>query len=247
MQYTFAKNTRPAVLQAAFPIASMPRLDEEEDQTVIPFFPKQKPYNQYEASIQLTQIHYHINRGIGDPSEYADMVHRIQHASENDIIYLHLNTPGGQLDTGAYLLNAIEASSGHIVTILEGSVCSLGTLLFLAGDEMVVSDYSRMMFHNYRGGMIGNGQEMAAELKSTQQWMREFADRLYIPFLSEQEVEKIFAGTDLWLHAPEIIKRLKKMQEIQQAQAEEAATKKVRKPRAPKVTVSEDAEKTKED
>ena len=187
--------------------------DDNDDDTTLPqMIIKQKvAYKAYEQTFTAQQIHFYITNDIGDPAEYVDMVHRILTASQNDVIFIHLNTPGGRLDTGIQIINAMQNSQAKIVTVLESVAHSLGTLIFLAGDEMVVHDHCMMMFHNYRGGVMGKGHEQAAEIGATTKWYTSIAKKIYIPFMTEEEVDRIMKGEDIWMHSPEIRRRLDKM------------------------------------
>ena len=211
--------------------------DEELDPRAFPMMGlKQKPYAQYEQAYSASQIHFYISEGIGEPKEYVDMIHRINVATPADVIYIHLNTPGGQLDTGVQIINAMQNSQAKIVTVLESMAHSLGTLLFLAGDEMVVNDNCMMMFHNFNGGMFGKGNELTSQLDATVKWFNTLAKKIYIPFMSEDEFNRISRGEDLWMQSQEIRKRLDRMMKILTEEAEKPA----RKPRKKKADVDEE-------
>lgn len=180
-----------------------------------------RPYRHYEHTYTAQQIHFYLSEGVVGPEEYTDMIHRISTASESDTIYIHLNTPGGRMDTGVQLINAMQTSSAHVVTILESESHSLGTLIFLAGDEMVVHDHVMIMFHNFKGGVVGKGHEQLAQLDATIRWFTELARELYIPFLSEEEFDRIIRGEDLWMHTDEIRKRIETMLEMDRASLEQ--------------------------
>lgn len=211
--------------------------DEEYEQTIVPFFPKRKPYQHYEHTFTSQHIHFYLNEAIGDAPDYTDMVHRMYTATEADVVYIHLNTPGGSLETGVQILNAIQNSAAHVITILESTAYSLGTLIFLAGDEMVVNDNCMMMFHNFRGGVVGVGHEMVAELEATIKWFASLAKKIYIPFLTEDEFDRIVRGEDMWMQSSEIRRRLSKMSKKDE-QVEEVQ-KPVRKPRTKKKPAEE--------
>jgi ATP-dependent Clp protease protease subunit len=194
---------------------------EDEEKQPFPFFDMQKkPYRQYDQTFTCQHVHFYLSEGIGEPNNYTDMIYRISAASAADTIFIHLNTPGGQLDTGVQIINAMQNSQGKIVTILEGMAYSLGTLIFLAGDEMVVNDHCMMMFHNFNSGLIGKGNELTSQLDATVKWFAALAKNIYIPFLSEPEFERIVRGEDLWMHSQEIRTRLENMVKSMQQQAE---------------------------
>lgn len=177
--------------------------------------PKRKPYAQYEYKYTAREIHVYISEDIGDPEQYIDLIHTLNTASNNDVIYMHLNTSGGRLDTGVQIINAMKNSQAKVVTVLECMAHSLGTLLFLSGQELVVNDNCVMMFHNFRGGVIGKGNELTSQLDATVKWFTTLAKELYIPFLSEAEFNRIIKGEDIWMQSPEIRERLDKVIKIQ--------------------------------
>ncbi len=185
--------------------------DDDDDDTPSPSHKRLTPFHYYEHTISAQHIHFYLNEQIGAASLYADMIHRINVAGPEDTVYIHVNTPGGQLNTGVQIINAIRNSPATIITVLESAAYSLGTLIFLSGDEMIVNDNCIIMFHNFRGGVIGKGNELVSELEATIKWFTELARQIYIPFLSEQEFERITKGEDLWLLTEDIKSRLHHM------------------------------------
>lgn len=180
-----------------------------------------KPFHQFVDTQTANNIHFYISEAVGLPNDYVEMIHKIRNATPNDTIFIHLNTPGGVISTGVQMVNAMQSTEARVVTVLESEACSLGTILFLAGDEFIVHDNCRMMFHNYSGGAVGKGQEIEAQVESTGKWFNELLRKFCTPFLSEEEVERIIRGEDLWVHSDEIRERLDRMIEEMNKQNEE--------------------------
>lgn len=191
-----------------FTYSNNTRLDDEDEDEKKKKGEKKAPFHAYEAMYSASQVHFYLSDEIGMPGEYTDMIHKILIAGPNDIVYIHLNTPGGRLDTGVQIVNAMQNSQGKIITVLEGMAFSLGTLIFLAGDEMVVNDHCMLMFHNFKGGILGKGNEMISQIEATVKWFETLAKKIYVPFLSEAEFNQITRGEDIWMHSPEIRRRL---------------------------------------
>jgi ATP-dependent protease ClpP protease subunit len=211
--------------------------DENDDASSMPRFMKRKPYQQFETTFTAQQLHFYISEDIGEPREYTEMIHKITYAAPSDVVYIHLNTNGGHLETGVQLINAMQNSQAKIVTILESVAYSLGTLIFLAGDQMVVNDNCMMMFHNFRGGVIGKGNELTSQLDATVKWFSLFAKKIYVPFLTEDEFARLLRGEDIWMHSADIRKRLDRM--VKQSQ-EESNAKPPRKKKIPPTEVIEE-------
>jgi len=197
--------------------------DEEEVKENEP-----RPYNFYEQKMTARHLHYYISGHIEDPSKYTEMIHKIRSATVHDVVHIHLNTPGGMVSTGVQIISAVRASQGHVVTHLEGEACSMGALLFLSGDEMVVYDDSILMFHNYSGGAFGKGHEITAVVDAVNKWYSKLTNTICTPFLTKAELVKIFDGADMWMLSDEVEKRLKKMATVLQI-AEDKKNKKKRK------------------
>lgn len=184
-------------------INDKPRKDENENET--------RPYTHYEQTVTRRVQHYYLSSAIEEPELYVDMIHKIQTASSDEIIYIHLNTPGGHLDTGVQIINAMQSSAAHITVSIEGNCHSLGTLIFLAADEFIVHDNCLMMIHNFSSGIFGKGNEQQAQLEAQIKWFNLLAKKLYIPFLSTAEMERVLKGEDIWIQSDEIRLRLEKM------------------------------------
>lgn len=202
--------------------------NQEDDESKVPFFPidKRKPYKHFEQTLQFQHIHFYISEDIVEPDAYIEMIYRIQNSSPNDTIYIHLNTPGGQLDTGVQIINAIQNSPAKVITVLEGMAYSLGTLIFLAGDELVVNDHCIMMFHNFRGGVVGKGNEITLQLEATVKWFTELAKQIYVPFLSDDEFNRLLKGEDIWMMSEEVRARLENMIKIKSEEKKKSPRKK---------------------
>ena len=225
---------------------------EDEEETV-DSENEQKPFRYFEQPATVKLHHVYISDSIGEPKDYIDLIHKIKFAGPNDIVNIYLNTPGGYLTTGAQIINAIRASSAHVVTHVEGEVCSLGTLIFLSGDEMVVHDGSLFMIHTYSGVSSGKGHEMHAQTKAQAKWFEEIARRSYIGFLTEEEFEEMIAGRDLWFTAEQVrarlnryVKHLNKQAKDEQAKAEAKEKARAKKAKEAKEAATKQTEDNKD-
>lgn len=172
---------------------------------------ERKPWFYSEQQFIRRVHHFYLSSPFEDPILYVEMMHIIRTAGPEDTIYLHLNTPGGNLTTGAQLISAIQSSQAHVIAAAEGEVCSLGTIIFFAADEFVVHDNCLMMFHNFSSGTYGKGHEQAAQLEAITEYFGDLAQRLYMPFLSGSEIDRIARGEDLWMQSEEVKARLNNM------------------------------------
>ena len=190
----------------------------------------------YEQQSPIRQVSYYLCGEILEPQHYTEMFHTLRTANHTDLIYVHLNSSGGDFNTGLQIINNIIASEAHVVTILEARAYSMAALIFLAGDKLIVHDNCQLMFHIYSGYFAGKGNEQQAEVIAIGKWFEKVMARICIPFLSEAEIGRILTGSDLWMDSDEISHRLMRMQRAQDKTSK--LKPKVKKPKA-EVAVSE--------
>ena len=162
----------------------------------------------YERRTEIRQISYYICGNIVQASYYTELFYTLRTATENDLIYLHLNTVGGDFDTGLQIINNMLDSDAHVVTVLEARAYSMGAFIFLAGDELVVHDNCQLLFHIYSGVFAGKGNEQQAQGLALSNWFEKFMTRICLPFLSATEVKAILKGSELWMDSDEIRHRM---------------------------------------
>lgn len=168
--------------------------------------------SRFERQTQIRQISYYLSGSIQQSSYYTELFHTLRTASDVDLIYLHLNTSGGDFDTGLQIINNMQASNAHVITVLEARAYSMGAFIFLAGDELLVHDNCQLLFHIYSGVFTGKGNEQQAESLALSNWFEKFMTRTCQPFLSATEIKNILKGSDLWMDSDEIQHRLARLQ-----------------------------------
>jgi len=172
---------------------------------------KQIPYTIYNNEVIINNYIVYIANDIGPPSNYVELFYMMRTATEYDTITIHLNTPGGQVDTGLQFVNAMRDSAATITTILDGDVCSLGTLIFLCGDKHIVHENCLLMFHTYSGSSFGKSNEIISQSMALITRFNDIATSIYQPFLTMEEIQRLIKGEDIWMGSNEIIKRLDQM------------------------------------
>ncbi|SFN19094.1 ATP-dependent protease ClpP, protease subunit [Formivibrio citricus] len=182
---------------------------DEEDKDEPPELP---PFRRYESQGVVRQISFYLSGEIGAPIQYTELLYTLRTASKSDLVLLHLNTPGGNFDTGLQIINNIGASDAHVVTILEARAYSMGAMIFLAGDELVVHDTCQLMFHNYSSALIGKGNEQQAQVMAISRWFEKVMRQVCKPFLTDDEVARILRGEDIWMDSDDIRRRLAHLQ-----------------------------------
>ena len=210
-------------------------MDQDSLVETVPF----KGLIRYEQLSPIRQVSYYLCGDILEPQYYTELFYTLRTAGETDLIYLHLNSSGGDFNTGLQIINNIIASEARVITILEARAYSMAALIFLAGDKLIVHDNCQLMFHIYSGYFSGKGNEQQAEVIAVGKWFEKVMARICIPFLTEAEIGRILKGADLWMDSDEISHRLMRMQRAQEKERRaDKSPPKAKKPKA-KETVGE--------
>jgi ATP-dependent protease ClpP protease subunit len=179
-----------------------------------PIDEKRLPYAMTEKSVVSKTINIYINEGIKEAYLYTELINVLENSSSNDTIYIFINCQGGYVNTGVSILNAMDNCKARIITVLDGSACSMGSLIFLNSQEFVVHPHSELMIHNYSGGAIGKGNEMISSIKSSEKRFSKLLNDICHPFLSIEEIDRVIAGEDMWLISSEVEDRLQNVMDI---------------------------------
>lgn len=169
----------------------------------------------YERQSPIRQISFYISGNILESHYYTDLFYTLRTAIDTDLIYLHLNTSGGDFDTGLQIINNMQASSANVVTVLEARAYSMGAFIFLAGDEFIVHDNCQLLFHIYSGSFAGRGNEQQAEVHAVSSWFEKFMTRTCQPFLTAAEIKDVLKGSDVWMDSDEIRRRMERLRRAQ--------------------------------
>lgn len=162
----------------------------------------------YERQVPIHQVSYYLCGEIQEPQFYTELFYTLRTAAETDLIYLHINSPGGDFNTGLQIINNMLASEAHVITVLEARAYSMAAFIFLSGDELIVHDNCQLMFHTYSSSFAGKGSEQLAEVHALGNWFEKVTTRLCTPFLSAADINHILQGSDLWMDSDEIRHRL---------------------------------------
>lgn len=80
-------------------------------------------------------------------------------------INVYINSYGGEVAEALALVSALERSPAKVVTYCDGFACSAASIIFMAGEERMMSDASVLFVHNALIGLMGgyNAKELRKE------------------------------------------------------------------------------------
>ena len=179
------------------------------------------------AQPAATVVNLYLCGEIKPAEEYVEWFQLFRAAGENDVIYIRINSEGGDLFSAMQMVRAIQESNATIICSVEGICMSAATLIFLSGDRFELSDHTMFMFHNYSSGTIGKGGEMYDQITHFRSWSEKLFTSFYKDFLTPEEIKSMLDNKDIWLDAEEVAKRLEAR--VSKEQEPEEAPKKTRK------------------
>lgn len=168
--------------------------------------------NQVSISIEqttATTYNVFIDEEIKEPSYYRNLYNVLGNATELDTVVFHLCTEGGLIDPAVTICNLIDSTDAHTVAILEGEVCSAGTLIVMACDSVIALPHSSMMIHAAVYGTGGSMNKVKRYVDFTDAHLRKILETFYKGFLSDQEIQEMIVNQkEFWITGEEVIQRL---------------------------------------
>lgn len=146
---------------------------------------------------------------IAEAKEYVPFINDLRVAKENVIFDIKINSPGGDMDTCASLITAIRETEGVVMGTVDGFCASAAIPIFLACQTKFVSPFAQFMSHDghYATGAI-KFNEHTKMSQAIHDWWGTILYSVTVPYFSEEEVESILNGSDIWLTAEEMQKRI---------------------------------------
>ena len=93
---------------------------------------------------------------------------------EGKRVTVRINTPGGSVNEGIPMYNAMVRHDGGVDTVVDGIAASMGSYLMLAGQKRTVAKNSMVMIHNPMTIAWGN----AMELRKSADVLDKYLDRM---------------------------------------------------------------------
>jgi ATP-dependent Clp endopeptidase proteolytic subunit ClpP len=116
---------------------------------------------------------------------------------------LHINCVGGDVFEGMAIYNVLKKRTARTTVYIEGIAASMGSVIALAGDEVVMAENSLFMIHNAWGGAMGEATEIRKTAALLDKISGEIADiytkKTNLPYNRVKEM----MDEETWLSADE--------------------------------------------
>lgn len=170
-------------------------------------------------TIANTEYKIRLTRPITDIDDFAEEILALESASPDDIVFLQISSPGGSLETCDFLCRRMEECAAPIVVEIGLTCASAASALMLQADDWIINESSTVMIHacSYSPGW-GKEVDVFSSANYTNRINREWLERTYKGFLSEEELKSALDGKDLYFYADDLRERLPKFKEYRQSQ-----------------------------
>lgn len=149
-----------------------------------------------------------LTNEIGEPSLYNHLCYKLMMANDQEEFTLVINSLGGIIDSAFMIADAIEKSKATVSCRLTGTVASAATIIALACSKIETSVNLAFMIHNYSSAAVqGKGHEMKARQTFIDRELNKSFNRYYLGFLSQEEINDVIEGKDIWLNSEEVEQR----------------------------------------
>lgn len=186
------------------------------EEKIIPLFPKDKTFT---TEFRGVRYDYYLTGSIGDPEEYLDLCNILRSATSQDEVIIRINSGGGQVHTGNMIINAINESEANVVGFIESMCGSMATFIFLACHTWGVSESAEFFSHTCSYGTWGKESETFAQVDFFRKQYNGLMRKRYQAFYSEDEIDTLIRGEDIWLNADQIMERLETYSKARQEAA----------------------------
>ena len=88
------------------------------------------------------------------------IVDQIKAVSPVDPITIRINSPGGDVNEGTAIYNAIAAHQGEITAKIDGIAASAASFIAMAADKIEIAENAKIMIHNAWTFAIGNKADL---------------------------------------------------------------------------------------
>lgn len=139
-----------------------------------------------------------------DVSSY-NLSKKLEQLQDVDEIDVYINSYGGEVAEGLAIYNALKRHKAKVTTYCDGFGCSIASVIFMAGDERIMSSSSLLMIHNAWTRVSGNANDFRKEADNldaiTQASVNAYMEKINV---TEEEL-KAMLDEEKWLKPQEAL------------------------------------------
>lgn len=162
-------------------------------------------FTEHSSKVYEHYLDYHLE----DSGTARQLCFLLRTMEKDDKMFLRINSLGGRFDIAAQIVNAIKDCKGVVTGVIEQECASAASMIFLSCDQWQVYRWGEMMIHYASYSVGGKSHEITAKVRSHDSLFPKIFSDIYRNFLTEDEIDNIIRGQDMYLTSDAIETRLK--------------------------------------
>lgn len=160
---------------------------------------------------------------------YDEVVALLSNATEADEIVWNISSYGGFVNSLQMILGWKAMCPAHQTHVLHSNADSCASVFFLSdADQYIVGDGATMFLHEIQAGVSGTTSNMIRHMEHLKETNETFIKQSYSGFVSEEEMDQILMGVEVFLTAEQIRDRLTSRQEKRMVESQEEAVQQIK-------------------
>lgn len=140
----------------------------------------------------------------GDVSA-ASLSRALREMGDVDLINVHIASYGGDVKEGVAIYSVLREHPARVVTVCDSMACSIASVVFMAGDERVMSHVGELMVHNAWTWASGNAAELRKQAEDVDK-INDMSVRAYMSRVSIDEDDlRALMDAETWITAEEAV------------------------------------------
>lgn len=141
-----------------------------------------------------------------DVSSYT-LSKQLEEMTDVNTIHVRINSYGGEVAEGLAIYNALKNHKATVKTYCYGFACSIASVIFMAGDERLMSTASLLMIHNAWTWASGNAAELRKQADDLDKITRASINAYMQKVSITEEELKALLDSETWLEYNEAIEK----------------------------------------
>jgi len=159
--------------------------------------------------MQYTEIR-HIHGDLDTVEDLIPIITTLENRGKEYTIELHITSWGGALSTALRLVDAIQLSEATVIAVIH-TAASAATLVAFACDEVRISPYATVMFHNFSVVQQGQAKKLRDKAQFDERHFSLLCNTFYKGVLTPTQIEDIQEDNDIWLVGKEVSTQMSKL------------------------------------
>lgn len=152
--------------------------------------------------VKQTNIYrYNLYGSIGGFENYQGFFEDSVKFNKDDAIALYINCPGGRVDVGVSIVNAIKSTDAKVTAVVECPSYSMASIIALSCERLLMLDNTFLMFHNYSTASMGKGGELMASMAHSDAHFQQLMQDVCHPFITKKELDSIRNDRDIYIYS----------------------------------------------